>query len=162
MPFASAPIRDNVFVLIAPGFEEDAVAACVRHMREAGLAVSLVSVSAGLVSSLHGLVMRSDLTLDQLRSAPPPRLVVVPGSVQCALALLVDPRVHRLFQLTVEHGGHVAVLFNAQSVLVQAGIPGPAAAASFIPQGNWDITQFVGRLVNLVLPSTERAALQAH
>ncbi|MCS6911131.1 MAG: DJ-1/PfpI family protein, partial [Anaerolineales bacterium] len=62
-----------VVILIAPGYDELAVATCVNELRQAGLAVSLVGTVAGLISSAHGMALRPDMLIDRHMMAPLPR-----------------------------------------------------------------------------------------
>ncbi|MEW5987976.1 MAG: DJ-1/PfpI family protein [Chloroflexota bacterium] len=149
-PTRYSPSQSHVFIPIAPGFEEGPVVYCLDQLREAGLAVSLVGISPGLISSLHGLTVRPDLSLEQLPAVRPRQLVIVPGGAQCASTLLADPRLYRFVEATLNSGGYVAAMQAAQPALTSVGLPAPAVAAGFVPQNGLDIAQFVTRLVHLV------------
>lgn len=141
----------KVIILIAPGFEERGVVYFLAGLREAGLPVSLVSLSAGLVTGLHGLPVRPDYTMEQLIPDLPGRMVIIPDGQQCVSALLADPRVHRLLDSTVRDEGHVATTILAGQLLAQAGIPANGAAARFVSQGDQGIADFTNQLINLLL-----------
>lgn len=141
---------DKIFILLAPGFEESTVVFCLEQMREAGLSVSLVSLSTGLVSGLHGLVLRPDYSLDQLPTGFFPRLIIVPGGRQCTSSLIADPRVHKLLETTWSNEGFVATTFMATPLFNQAGIPAYSEKSYFISQENMGISEFANRLINLV------------
>ncbi len=141
----------RIMILLAPGFEEAASVYCLTSLREAGLSVSLVGLTSGLIKGFNGLAVRPDCTLDELPSAFVPHAIIVPGSEQCAALLLVDPRVHQLFSSTIANGGFVAALSAAECVLMRAGIPTPADSAHFIAQNGRKITEFSEALIDLML-----------
>jgi putative intracellular protease/amidase len=134
-------------ILIAPDYDELAVATCVSELREAGVAVTIVSTSAGLIASTHGLTIRPDELIDRRATAPVPRLVIIPGSTGCAETLLADPRVHRLMARTRQAGGAVAVLAGAQAAAAQAGL---ALTASLV-QNERDLPEFLQALLDQFL-----------
>jgi putative intracellular protease/amidase len=139
--------RPLVVILIAPGYDELAVATCVNGLRQAGLAVSLVSTAAGLIGSAHGLTIRPDELIDRRATAPLPRLLILPGPAGCAEILLADPRVHRLMICVRQSGGAVAALEGAQSVVAQAGL----AATGMLTQENLELTSFLQQLMDQTL-----------
>lgn len=141
---------DKIFILLAPGFEESTVVFCLEQMREAGLSVSLVSLSTGLVSGLHGLVLRPDYSLDQLLPGLSCRLVIVPGSRQCASSLLADPRVHHLLRNTLNGGGFIVSTTTATPLLKQTEIS-TLRPTHFISQEDIEIFELINQLTNLVL-----------
>lgn len=133
-------------ILIAPGYDELAVVTCLSELRQAGLAVSLVSTAAGLVSSAHGLTIRPDELIDRRVTAPLPSLLILPGPVGCAETLLADPRVHRLIARVHQTGGAVAVLEAAESVAAQAGLAG----ANVLRQGNAELLSFLQQVADRI------------
>jgi putative intracellular protease/amidase len=144
-----SPARQKrALILIAPGFEEEAVVCCLSRLREAGIAVSLVGLSASLVRGEHGLAVRPDTSLERLLNSAPPWLVLVPGGAACASALMADPRVHQLLAATASQGGQIAATFNVQSILANV-LPSAFSGNSLIVQQNdLDLNEFAERLVN--------------
>jgi putative intracellular protease/amidase len=120
-------------------------------MREAGVRVLLVSLTAGLVRSEHGLELQPDVLLDHFPLARPPKLIVVPGGHLCASTLMADPRAHQLIEAIFGGDGFVAAMWTAFPAMASAGVPAPDRAAHFLSQGNLEIKEFVGRLINLVI-----------
>lgn len=149
MPANGTPAK--VLILIAPGFEERGVVYVLATLREATLPVALVSLSAGLVTGLHGLTVRPDYTMEQVVPDLPGRLVIVPDGQQCVSALLADPRVHRLFEATIRDRGHVATMLVAGQELARAGIPANGSAGRFLNQGDQSVADFTNNLLNLLL-----------
>ena len=53
-------------VLVADSFEEETAIACVRALRDAGMAVTLVGLKAGPVTGSRGITVQADLSLEQV------------------------------------------------------------------------------------------------
>jgi putative intracellular protease/amidase len=138
------------FILVAHGYEEEFTICCLIQMRKAGLSVSLVGFSAGLVSSLHGLRLRPDLSLEQAVAHQPADMVVVPGGAFAVSALLTDPRVHRLFEATWAAGGIIAATRTAEPVLANQGLLPEQITSSLYTQQDRNSIDFVRQLVELL------------
>ncbi len=142
---------NKILIVLASGFEEAAIVYCLDHMREAGLPISLVGLSAGILKGLHGLAVRPDVSLDQLSPDAAYRGVIVPGGQQCISALLTDPRFHRLLDTTLQHEGFVAAMATAVPLLSQYGIQHSAMTTRFIQQGEMGICEFIEYLIDFTL-----------
>ncbi|HRQ40113.1 MAG TPA: DJ-1/PfpI family protein [Chloroflexota bacterium] len=151
MPTNHSVPNNRIVILLAPGFEETAVVYCMEHMREAGLPVSLVGLSAGILKGLHGLAVRPDYSLDQLSPETVHQGVIMPGGPACVSALLTDPRVHRLLDVTIQNSGFVAVLATAVPLFTQSVSQLTTAAPHFIRQGEMGITEFTDYLIDFAL-----------
>ena len=123
--------------------------ACMKRLRAAGIEVRLVGLTAGLMTGIHGLTVRPDITLADLRTRKEYRLVIAPGCIQSALSLLVDPRVHELMAATMKAGGRVAVMGEAEEAFVQAGRLELLARPGVVAQGKRETNDFVSLLVKL-------------
>lgn len=150
MAVHGSSLNNKVLILLAPGFEEKTTIYLLDHIREAGLPVSLVSLTAGLVTGLHGLSVRPDCSLEQLTTRTPHRLIIVPGGRQCTSSLVTDPRVHQLLEVTLKNDGFVAATLTAEPLLMQVGIPAPSDKPRFIPQKDIEVEEFANLLINLV------------
>ncbi|MCZ7674279.1 MAG: DJ-1/PfpI family protein [Chloroflexi bacterium] len=142
--------KSRVFILIASGFEEAATIRCLEQMRQASLPVSLVALSAGLVTGWYGLSVHPDLTLDQVNAHEPCKLVILPGGQMCATALLTDPRVHRLLNTLIAQGGVVGVMETAVPVVLQSGLRSPGQDVRYVIQDEEGLELFVSRLLRLI------------
>ncbi len=151
MPTNHSGPNNRIMILLAPGFEETAVVYCLEHLREAGLPVSLVGLSAGILKGSHGLAVRPDYTLDQLLPENGPRGGIVPGGPACVSALLTDPRVHRLLDMTMQNSGFVAVLATAVSLFAQSFSPMITTTPNFMQQGEMEISEFTDYLIDFAL-----------
>lgn len=150
MVVQSSSLNNKVLILLAPGFEEITTVYLLTHMREAGLSVSLISLTAGLVTGHHGLAVRPDYSLEQLNTKPPSQLLIVPGGRECTSALVTDPRVHQLIDTTLNNNGYVAATLTAEAFLTQMGISTLRDNPNFIQQENMEIESFTKLLVNLL------------
>jgi len=116
--------KDQILILLAPGFEESDAITVARRLRHAGLSVVLVGLSANPLRGAYGLSLAPDRTLSQVE-ADAARVVVLPGGRGAAWQLAVDPRVHALLCRVLEQGGYVVALGAAHVVLYAAGALGP-------------------------------------
>jgi hypothetical protein len=139
---------DKIFILLAPGFEEGPTIYCLAHLREAGLPVSLVSRTSGIVRGQHGLMVRPDQTLAQTMSTKP-RMVLLPGGRQCLAALAADPRVHELLKTTLCNKGYIAAAMKRQSLAASDGFTIFSENSNFIPQEDRPIEEFADQLLVL-------------
>lgn len=141
----------QILILLAPGFEEGDAIYCLDRLRRAGLPVSLVSVSAGLIRSRHGLSVRPDRLIEGGNGESPPRLILIPGGRESTAVLLTDPRVHRLFAAARDGGGTIAAMATAAPVLSEAGVAAAMPPERFLTQGRDDVAAFSERLLNRCL-----------
>ncbi|PIE80598.1 MAG: hypothetical protein CSA11_07575 [Chloroflexi bacterium] len=141
----------KVIVLLAPGFEEGSAIYCLDRLREAGVPVSLVGVSAGLISGAHGVSVRPDCTLGQVMDVPSPKIVFIPDGSISVSTLLADPRVHRLLAATVKNDGAIAALPAAASMLDGMEVEGGTAVSPLVTPSDGGLDQFADQLINLVM-----------
>ncbi len=140
----------KVIILLAPGFGEGEAIYCLDRLREAGVSVLLVGISAGLISGAHGLTVRPDCTLGQLTAVPSPQIVLIPDGKQSIMALLADPRVHRLLAATLNNNGTIAAMPVAASILGGVEIKSETAESPIVTQSNGSLDEFIDQLIDLV------------
>ena len=110
------------YLLFAEGLEECEGLITLDILRRAGLETYTVSVEdAHTVVGAHGVPVTCDRTLPELLAAPP-ELVVLPGGMPGTTNLAKSPAVETLVRRTLEHGGRVAAICAAPSVLAQYGL----------------------------------------
>lgn len=136
----------KVFILLAPGFEEGTAIYCLAQLREAGVPVSLVGASAGLISGAHGVTVQPDATLRKVTAVSPPKLILIPDGKQAVTTLLSDPRVHQLFVATTENDGRIAAMPVAASMLEEL-----ITEISLIVQANDSLNKFTNQLIRFSL-----------
>jgi putative intracellular protease/amidase len=150
MPLLSRRIN-QALILLAPGFIESTTVSCLQYLREAGFAVGLVGLSAGLTRGHYGLEVQADCALSQIQPSHSPRLLVIPDGKEAVAMLLADPRVHRLIRQTVRDDGRVAVMPMAEAGLRRASLLSAANESSFLLQGSMSLRDFLSRMVALLL-----------
>jgi putative intracellular protease/amidase len=110
----------KVLVLLAPGFDEADAVITIHTLRQAGLPVSAVGLSASPVRGEFGMALSPDLPLSQLSSRPV-QAAVLPGGAQGVRALRAEPRVAELLGEIIELGGYVVALGAACALVSQLG-----------------------------------------
>jgi 4-methyl-5(b-hydroxyethyl)-thiazole monophosphate biosynthesis len=113
--------KGQLFVLLAPGFEESDVTTVTRTLRRSGFPVMVVGLTAGPIRGSFGLSLAPDGVLSAVEADLPPA-VVLPGGVQGARQLNADPRVHALLRRVVAQGGYVVALDTSYTILRSAGV----------------------------------------
>ncbi|MGD8820338.1 MAG: DJ-1/PfpI family protein [Anaerolineae bacterium] len=113
--------KDKVYVMVAPGFEEEDVWTVTRSLRRSGFSVAVVGLTAGPVRGAYGLSLACDRTLSEVETESP-QAVVLPGGIQGSRQLNADPRVHHLLRRVVDDGGYVVALESAYTVLRSAEV----------------------------------------
>jgi len=140
-----------IHLLIAPGFEETFVAACLVRLREAGMGIALVGVTRGEIVGAHGVGMCPDLALEEAERQVVPRMLIVPGGAQCTRAFAIDPRFYRILVNVMEAGtvvlvGEAKSLLQAEQARVLALHP-----ERILSQGEMDEGDFLEHLVRFVM-----------
>jgi putative intracellular protease/amidase len=139
----------SIVILLANGFVEQETVACVEKMRANNLPVLLVGVSAGLVTGQHGLKIKPDYSLEEIKSRPDlplPQMILFPNGVQTHLS--TDPRIYRLVDDIVNDDGIVAAMATAEPFI--SGYVGDGQGR-FQRQGGDTAVVFVERLVDVVV-----------
>jgi putative intracellular protease/amidase len=138
----------RVIILVAGGFDEGPTAWLMSQLRRTGQSVAIVSTAAGLTRGEHGLTVRPDYSLESLPENAAIQLVGIPGSQRSALALLTDPRVHRLFEDVLNRGGRLFILAEAESAFASAGQLDLMAQQNCWLQGEENFESFTGRILD--------------
>ena len=143
------PSHNKVFILIAPEFDEEFVVRCLCRMLDNGLSACLVGSTSKVLSGLRGIKLSPDFSLTQLDqfNLKDDHLLIIPGTRNCALKLLVDPRVHNLINKALEANGWVAVMKPMQQALAMTGLPISQLSPNFLKQGNMKTDDFIGQLI---------------
>jgi 4-methyl-5(b-hydroxyethyl)-thiazole monophosphate biosynthesis len=108
----------QIFILLAPGFEEMDVTTIAGTLRRAGFPVALVGLAAGPIRGAYGLLIAPDKALSEVE-ADRPRAIVLPGGIQGTRLLNSEPRVHALLRQAAEGDGYLLAIDTAYTVLVQ-------------------------------------------
>jgi len=149
------PTQNRVIILIAPGFDEEAVIHCLCQMRQQGTAVDLVGAPKNCVVGASGLAVRPDHSLAYLQhvtNGGHAGILVIPGGPACAIHLLSDPRVHQAIKRTIASGGIVATMSPViPRILANTGLLEPAADSRFLIQGSQNRSDFVKSLLTHIV-----------
>lgn len=107
----------SAIVLLAPGFEEIEAVTPVDLLRRAGIAVTVVSVSASLeVTGGHDLVVRADKLVSDHRTTAD--AVIVPGGSGGAKAIAASPEASELILRHSRADALVAAICAAPAVVL--------------------------------------------
>lgn len=147
--------QTSVWILIAPGFDEERVVSCLCQMRRVGTAVTLAGTPAHWITGAAGLAVQPDCTLDtwQEKLLENGRsLIAIPGEQSCATRLLSDARVYQGLRATLSQGGSVAVLSRAiLPVLSDIGLWQATAVGQFLAPEGEDTAVFIRDLVRFTV-----------
>jgi putative intracellular protease/amidase len=138
----------TVLILVARDFREGTIVYLLERLRQAGISVSLVSLSDRLVKGYHGMAIRPDLSLEQLPQDPCHRLLILPDGRACVSALLADPRVHQLIEETLHSHGLVAAMPEAEVMLERLGLVTAETVANFVWLKGQDLAAFTEQLIS--------------
>jgi putative intracellular protease/amidase len=137
----------SIVILLANGFVEQETVACVEKMRANNLPVLLVGVSAGLVTGQHGLKIKPDYSLEEIKSNPDlPQMILFPNGIQTHLS--TDPRIHRLVEKIINDNGIVAAMSTAEPFISEYAADGQR---QFQRQGGDTADVFIDQLVDMVV-----------
>ena len=139
----------STIILITTGFDEDSTVICLKYLRQAGVPVKLVGLTAGSITGEHGLIVRPDCSLESLDQEDEPYLIVVPGKVESTKSILADPRFHKMIQSLPQQHGLLAIMRSAESAFGQAGWPGLLSRPFVLRQGKLETSRFADRLVEV-------------
>jgi hypothetical protein len=138
-----------VLILVAAQCDEEFVVGCFSRLRQKNIETLLVGLYAGPVIGLRGLWLRPDRHLADMEkelTGQQSRMLVLPGPDECALKLLLNPRVHELVEMTLAKGGLVAAVTpKTRDLLVRSGLVA-SESESVLLQGRLDAAEFIERL----------------
>jgi 4-methyl-5(b-hydroxyethyl)-thiazole monophosphate biosynthesis len=129
-------------MILADGFEETQTVILLSLLREAGLCVKSVGLKGGLITSLHGISIKPDLTLTDLqtlRTTIQVSLVILPEGEQSLAKLKGDPRIHKLLYQTAHQQGQI--------VTSSAGLPVLQATRLSLDEENTTDNRFLHALI---------------
>ncbi len=137
-------------ILLAPNFIEGNIVFCLEQLRQAGIPVSLVGLSAGLIKGYHGMIVKPDYSLGQLSTIHGHKLVLLPDGKACIAALFADPRVHQLIKTTLKNNGLVAAMPDAEVMLEKSNLISAETASNFLWQRDHDLKTFTEQMITFL------------
>lgn len=140
--------QPEVFILIAPDFDERAIVDSLCTFRAEGIATRLVSLSAGLLTGSYGLAIKPDLSLTQFEQMQRQMLngrytLIISSSQPMTAALQTDPRVQHIIETTFATDGLVAFMAPVPPFVDQFG-----QEANLRLQTEIGAEQFMTQIVN--------------
>jgi len=145
--------HNYVFVLWGNKFEEATASIFITHLREEGLKVKVVGLSARRLKGAHGLALVPDLTLDQaLPLATRAICVILPYISHGIKRLMNDPRL-RIFleRASTNKATFVIGHLNGFDITEIGLFPEATDAASvLIYPNNEDLVRFARKLAGML------------
>jgi len=110
-----------VYILLAEGFEEVEALAPADLLRRAGVETALVSLKGEWVTGGHGITVKADMELEQVKPEEGD-MVMLPGGALGVANLDADPRVEALVRTAVEKGLWLSAICAAPSLPAKWGL----------------------------------------
>ncbi len=122
----------KILVLLADGFEEVEAITCVDYLRRASLDAIMVSTMESLdVKGAHGIQVKADMLLKDVKEVSYYRALVIPGGLPGATNLRDNELVIKLVQDFNENNKMVGAICAGPIVLERAGILEGKKATSY-------------------------------
>ena len=119
-----------VYILLGTGFEEiEAVAPC-DLLRRAGIEVCFAALGDAEVTGSHGIVIRAEKLLREVRLEDM-EMLVLPGGLRGVKSILASEAALSLTKEVWEAGKYVAAICAAPTILAQLGIVGERQATCY-------------------------------
>lgn len=135
----------QVYLLIAPGVNENFLKQCLAQVRLMGIRVSCVG-TRGEEVGVCGPSTYPDLSLDEIETASLPAQIILPGAVRCAQILSTDPRVGRLVTKMLAAGRVVGVAKGAEIFFSKKVRQNPKNNPLIVYQENRTSQAFIAKL----------------
>lgn len=111
-----------VYVFLANGFEELEALAPVDILRRAGVSVCTVGVGSDMITSSHGVTVKTDITADCIKLNETLEMIVLPGGLPGADNLENCPEVQATIDFCAENNRYVAAICAAPKILGHKGL----------------------------------------
>jgi len=141
---------EKIGVFLTQGFEEATAVYLTDQLRNAGLPVSVIGISGQPIRGQRGIKIEPDMTIGEIEPDQTFRLIIVSGGRQYITSSLIDPRVHKLLQQTIQKNGYIAPIARAKEFLADAGFFQEEEPPSFIiSHDSKALQEFVDELIKL-------------
>lgn len=119
-----------VYILLGTGFEEiEALTPC-DLLRRAGVEVALAGIGSTEIRGSHGIYVRADLPLEQVRMEDM-EMLVLPGGLGGVRSILASEEALKITKAAWEAGKFVCAICAAPTILAKLGIIGSAPATCY-------------------------------
>lgn len=108
-------------LFLANGFEEVEALTPLDYLRRAGIDVRAVGVTGEYVTGAHGIIVKSDLSVKDLRPSDVEG-VILPGGMPGTKNLEASAEVNKLLIYTAAHGNPVGAICAAPSIPGKLGL----------------------------------------
>lgn len=143
--------KDYVFVLWGDGFDETVATIFITELREAGLLVKVVGLTARQISGARGLALVPDLTLDQaLPLASQAICLIIPTAVRRSEQLNNDPRLDQFFEQASANQAKFIAGRRYQTGLAGLELPALAKGDVIIYPELEDVVKFAREMAELL------------
>ena len=127
-----------IYVFLANGFEEIEALAPVDILRRAKADVKTVGVTGKEVTSSRGVIVKTDITADELTLDDNLEMIVLPGGMPGTLNLEASDKVQSAVDFCWQNDRYIAAICAAPSILGHKGLLKGKTATSF-PKFNGDL-----------------------
>lgn len=111
-----------IYCFLADGFEEVEALSPVDILRRAGLEVKTVGVGGQFITSSHGIIVKSDLTIDKINVHDSLDAVILPGGMPGTLNLEASDAVQATIDECAKNGKLICAICAAPSILGHKGL----------------------------------------
>ncbi|WP_028504735.1 DJ-1 family glyoxalase III [Ruminococcus sp. FC2018] len=127
-----------IYVFLANGFEEIEALAPVDILRRAKADVKTVGVTGKEVTSSRGVIVKTDITADEITLDDDLEMIVLPGGMPGTLNLEASDKVQSAVDFCWQNDRYIAAICAAPSILGHKGLLKGKTATSF-PKFNGDL-----------------------
>ena len=127
-----------IYVFLANGFEEIEALAPVDILRRAKADVKTVGVTGKEVTSSRGVIVKTDITADEITLDDNLEMIVLPGGMPGTLNLEASDKVQSAVDFCWQNDRYIAAICAAPSILGHKGLLKGKTATSF-PKFNGDL-----------------------
>lgn len=127
-----------IYVFLANGFEEIEALAPVDILRRAKADVKTVGVTGREVTSSRGVVVKADISADEIVLNDDLEMIVLPGGMPGTLNLESSDKVQSAVDFCADNDRYIAAICAAPSILGHKGLLKGKTATSF-PKFNGDL-----------------------
>ena len=110
-----------IYILLGNGFEEAEALVPLDLLRRAGAKVALVGLDGAEVTGGHGVTVKADITMDQVRDPEDMEMLVLPGGLGGVEAIQGELRAQALIQRCYDEGCWLAAICAAPTILANLG-----------------------------------------
>ena len=111
-----------VYVFLADGFEDIEALAPIDILRRANVDVKTVSVTGKEVTSSHGVTVKADISVSDIKLDSDLELIVLPGGMPGTLNLEANAGVQKAIDFCAANDKYIAAICAAPSILGHKGI----------------------------------------